>query len=1152
MFGCDTPSSISLDSQLLQIRTGEGKSMILGAAAVVLALLGFKARCVCYSEYLSDRDYGLFQDVFISFNLTKFIKYSKITTLSEDTTASKGDIRKLTEKLLRREFIGSAKNQPKKMSAYESRDDSKFDESKVYSHEKSQKDEAIEYQSDDESIDNITIGNEKELKSSDEDVSDAQIEQECVVDIKKYINSKQKHIDERIKNPDIICQSEDEGSNAQILKSKPRTAIKMNKSKVSVSLGVRENEEGSKNISANISKNCKRKQSKSIAFETVNNQREEILLVDEVDVFFGSEFYGQTYNQVTQIRESEVADILQYIWTMFKQGGTNLHLRDIQILPAYKQLQQKLPGCEFLLDNEIKLMLDQVKRVDEEPYYLDHETDKIGYKVMDTISFNVTYGYRTIFAYLKEANNGNLKMKDITLANALNMPVSCGQFSYANISPACILGVSGTLEAMGQYEKDLLANYGIEKFVYVPSVYGESNFQFDKAGEGILINSTPSDHYHTITDQIKTITNQKRAAIIFFQDKACLKKFVDSPFYPKLGRQKKVLTEELSSTDKEFIINKAATTGQVTLCSGVFGRGTDFFCKDEIVQKNGGVAVIQTFLSAELSEEIQIQGRTARQGKKGSYHMVLLESDLEKSFKIPCGEKDKHAKNDLYNWLCTVRKQYHDKRCQQTEKSLIKATEKDKKTHEYFDALLFKKQNAKLLFREVYLSAKKAPIPSIMPLDLAFIIDLTGSMGPYMQAAVGLINGLVTGENSIVRKLQSQLPEISFKIRLATLGFRDIDDNNQFQESTWQGSNHFTENTQDAIKYINTVARDPSGGGDLAEDILGAIDHCANWSSPNDWSSSIKFMMLLTDAPAHGMVPTQFTGQKNIDSYDVRHPKGLSSMNVIDNLIAKDINLVMCSFNPVATSRTEEELSDLYQNHPDNTGDQKITIIPIVNQQVKNGGSMSGEHGRHIIFTLDESGSMQHNWSGVVAAYNKYLCTRRQNQNETDLVSVVQFSSGSRVTVNKVNISKAPNQLNFGDGGTCFTPAAQQASELARATPTSHMPVIIFMSDGASSDGASGAAHTFSILNQEINHNWKSHLDLHVIAFGSSANKLQLSEMARASGNGQVLSSAGTVDLSNIFVDIAASQNVAEIFETEICKRISDAVSDKLSLEYLG
>jgi len=51
LFGCGSSSSMTeLSSQLMQIRTGEGKSMILGAASVALALLGFRVRCVCYSD----------------------------------------------------------------------------------------------------------------------------------------------------------------------------------------------------------------------------------------------------------------------------------------------------------------------------------------------------------------------------------------------------------------------------------------------------------------------------------------------------------------------------------------------------------------------------------------------------------------------------------------------------------------------------------------------------------------------------------------------------------------------------------------------------------------------------------------------------------------------------------------------------------------------------------------------------------------------------------------------------------------------------------------------------------------------------------------------------------------------------------------------
>jgi hypothetical protein len=120
-----------------------------------------------------------------------------------------------------------------------------------------------------------------------------------------------------------------------------------------------------------------------------------------------------------------------------------------------------MPLFQFMVDQEVRLMLDHVQRIDDEPYIFDPESDRIGYKVLDTISYQVTYGYRTVFAYLKETSEGNLKDEKETLRRELYMPVSCGQFSYANISPSLILGVSGTLETMGDFEKDALLKYGI-------------------------------------------------------------------------------------------------------------------------------------------------------------------------------------------------------------------------------------------------------------------------------------------------------------------------------------------------------------------------------------------------------------------------------------------------------------------------------------------------------------------------------------------------------------------------------------------------------------------------------------------------------------------------------------------------------------------
>ena len=310
-------------------------------------------------------------------------------------------------------------------------------------------------------------------------------------------------------------------------------------------------------------------------------------------------------------------------------------------------------------------------------------------------------------------------------------------------------------------------------------------------------------------------------------------------------------------------------------------------------------------------------------------------------------------------------------------------------------------------------------------------------------------------------------------------------------------------------------------------------------------------MLLLTDAPAHGMAPPGSTSTTNVDSYPIRHPSGLTVEKVVDSLIKKDIDLFVCSFNPAATSTTEKELSRAYLGHKENTEQREITVIPMVPENQIQKVELLGGYGKHIVFVLDMSGSMQYHWSGVVAAYNQYIMRRRQNQSDCDLVSVVQFDNSALVTAQLTPITQAPNQLDYRGGGTCFHPAAQSACQLAAATPSSHVPVVVFMSDGEAGD-AGHAAGAFSVLNRNERHKRGSDLELHVIAFGSGASTAQLQQIAGSSRNGKLHMSADTAELSNIFVEIAGGDNVAGVLEAEIGKRISEAVSDRLALEYVA
>ena len=68
--------------------------------------------------------------------------------------------------------------------------------------------------------------------------------------------------------------------------------------------------------------------------------------------------------------------------------------------------------------------------------------------------------------------------------------------------------------------------------------------------------------------------------------------------------------------------------GTITLSTSEFGRGTDFKYLGNALKNAGGLAVIQTFFTFDYSEEIQIRGRTRRQGATGSYEIIVSLEDL--------------------------------------------------------------------------------------------------------------------------------------------------------------------------------------------------------------------------------------------------------------------------------------------------------------------------------------------------------------------------------------------------------------------------------------------------------------------------------------------------------------------------------------------
>ena len=254
--------------------------------------------------------------------------------------------------------------------------------------------------------------------------------------------------------------------------------------------------------------------------------------------------------------------------------------------------------------------------------------------------------------------------------------------------------MTGTLETLSLPEKTVIENvYRIKSQTIIPSVYGRNNLRFDPKSNVCV--SSEENHFQLISREIQQkLVGQnvgtKRAVFLFFESKQELEAFYQSDAFLPYKSEAHILTEEANSHEKTYLINSATTSGKITLCTRTFGRGTDFIAHDQIVSANGGVHVIQTFLSEEFSEEIQIRGRTARQGEDGSYSLIINVKTLEK-FLISPEELQTLNANNLYAYLDKKRNEFFDKQYKENTKYIDSIKEKHIRSNKFLENIF--KQN---------------------------------------------------------------------------------------------------------------------------------------------------------------------------------------------------------------------------------------------------------------------------------------------------------------------------------------------------------------------------------------------------------------------------------------------------------------------------
>ncbi|KAF5024848.1 hypothetical protein F66182_3087 [Fusarium sp. NRRL 66182] len=161
--------------------------------------------------------------------------------------------------------------------------------------------------------------------------------------------------------------------------------------------------------------------------------------------------------------------------------------------------------------------------------------------------------------------------------------------------------------------------------------------------------------------------------------------------------------------------------------------------------------------------------------------------------------------------------------------------------------------------------------------DLLFLMDTTGSMGSYIDAA-----------KDQVKRIMQDLTEAFYEdaeVRIAVVGYKDHGDqpNIQFID--------FTTDVDKVRSFIDKLRA--TGGGDTPEDVLGGIQKAINAS----WKNQTRCVVHIADAPPHGNILHRLSEDAD-DYYEMgTEPHKLSYKPLLKKMIGLNLNYALLQIN---------------------------------------------------------------------------------------------------------------------------------------------------------------------------------------------------------------------------------------------------------------
>ena len=204
------------------------------------------------------------------------------------------------------------------------------------------------------------------------------------------------------------------------------------------------------------------------------------------------------------------------------------------------------------------------------------------------------------------------------------------------------------------------------------------------------------------------------------------------------------------------------------------------------------------------------------------------------------------------------------------------------------------KREQNMISREVDSIGKAINVEKKTSLDLLFIIDATGSMGPYIdQVKQNIIN--------IMNRIPFECPGIN--INLGFIAYRDEYDIKRNDIVNIE----FTQNFQQLENKIRNVF--PVANTDYPEEVAWGIEKALE----KNWESEARYSILIADAPCHGLK------YHDTEVMDDEYPNGVPGRKNIEVLIKELAEKNVSLYCVEITEYTEimfKIFGNIYSNYP--------------------------------------------------------------------------------------------------------------------------------------------------------------------------------------------------------------------------------------------